>query len=227
MKPLVRLLMTAWITILAAQFGQARDIKVIANPSVKAGSLTVSELRGIYLLERKALTDGSPVEPVLQKAGAAHEAFFKQYLNRDSEEVRTYYQRLVFTGKGSMPKRFGSDAEVVAYVAQTRGAIGYVSAAADTEGVITLSVVSEDRKPRTLLSRVEPEYPETLLKLRIGGTVRLELTVSPKGAVDDVVVVGGNPILGEAAVKAAKQWVYSPWPSQTKIRVAIPFEPHP
>ena len=227
MKPLIRLLITAWITIFAARYALAGDIKVIANPSVKVGSVSLDELRHIYLLERKALSDGSPVEPVLQKAGATHEAFFRRYLNRDTEEISIYYQRLVFTGKGSIPKSFSSDADVVAYVTQNRGAIGYVSAAANTEGAITLSLVVDDRKPRTLLSRVEPEYPETLLKLRIGGTVRLELTVSAKGAVEDVVVIGGNPILGEAAAKAAKQWVYSPWPSQTKIQVSIPFEPHP
>ena len=89
-----------------------------------------------------------------------------------------------------------------------------------------LVVVSEERKQRTLLTRIEPEYPETLLKLHIGGTVRLELTISPKGTVDGVALLGGNPILGEAAVKAAKQWIYSPWPTQTKIQVTIPFEPH-
>jgi ABC-type phosphate transport system substrate-binding protein len=39
-----------------------------------------------------------------------------------------------------MPKTLAADAEVVAYVAKTRGAIGYVSAAASTAGVKTLDV---------------------------------------------------------------------------------------
>ena len=226
MKPLIKGLITAGFTIFAALHVLAGDIKVIANSSVKANSVSTNELRGVFLLQRKSLDDGSPVEPVLQKSGATHDAFFKQYLNRDSEEIRIYYQGLVFTGKGSMPKKLNSDAEMVAYVAQTRGAIGYVSASAHTDGVNILVVVSEERKQRTLLTRVEPEYPETLQKLKIGGTVRLELTISPKGTVDGVAVLGGNPILGEAATKAVRQWVYSPWPTQTKILVTIPFEPH-
>jgi ABC-type phosphate transport system substrate-binding protein len=39
-----------------------------------------------------------------------------------------------------MPKSFGKDAEVVAYVAKTKGAIGYVSADADTAGVKVLDL---------------------------------------------------------------------------------------
>ena len=39
-----------------------------------------------------------------------------------------------------MPKQLASDAEVVAYVARTKGAIAYVSAGASTAGVKTLDV---------------------------------------------------------------------------------------
>ena len=46
----------------------------------------------------------------------------------------------MFTGTAPMPKRFGSDAEVVAYVAKTKGAIGYVGAGAITAGVKTIGM---------------------------------------------------------------------------------------
>ena len=39
-----------------------------------------------------------------------------------------------------MPKTVAVDAEVVAYVAKTKGAIGYVSAEASTTGVKVLDV---------------------------------------------------------------------------------------
>jgi ABC-type phosphate transport system substrate-binding protein len=39
-----------------------------------------------------------------------------------------------------MPKSVANDAEVVSYVAKTKGAVGYVSAAASTDGVKTLEV---------------------------------------------------------------------------------------
>jgi ABC-type phosphate transport system substrate-binding protein len=80
------------------------------------------------------------VEPVLEKGGATHEAFVKEYLGKTDAALQTYYRSLVFTGKASMPKTLGADAEVVAYVAKTKGAIGYVGAGASTAGVKTLVV---------------------------------------------------------------------------------------
>ena len=93
-----------------------------------------------------------------------------------------------------------------------------------TEGVKVLTISQAGGSPdRKLVSRVEPEYPETLQRLQIGGTVRLVVTIFPKGSVDGVQLLGGNPILAESAIKAVKQWVYAPGPSRTITEVIIPF----
>jgi len=118
----------------------AADVKVIANPSVGASSVSAEELKSVFLITKTSLSDGSHVEPVLQKGGTAHEAFVKEYLGKNDSALQTYYRSLVFTGKASMPKTVAADADVVAYVAKTKGAIGYVSAGASTAGVKTLDV---------------------------------------------------------------------------------------
>ena len=202
----------------------ASDVKIIANPSVKATTVSITELREVFLLQRLTLRDGSLVNPVLQKNGLAHDIFLKQFLNRGSEEIRTYYQGLVFTGKGFMPEELDSDAAVVAYVARTKGAIGYISGRAEVKGVKALLVVREFGATRTLLVRIEPAYPNELQQRGIEGTVRLSLTISAKGSVESVRVVGGNPILAEAAVEAAKQWVYSPAAASNTVQVSIAFD---
>jgi ABC-type phosphate transport system substrate-binding protein len=119
---------------------QAADLKVIANASVKADTISADEIKGVFLATKTSLSDGSHVEPVLEKGGATHEAFLKEYLGKTDSALQTYYRSLVFTGKASMPKTLGADAEVVAYVAKTKGAVGYVSADASAEGVKTLEV---------------------------------------------------------------------------------------
>lgn len=191
-------------------------------------SISAGELKSVFLLQKRALQDGSIVTPVVQKSGATQELFLREYMDCDPEEIHTYYYGLVFTGKGVMPKELHSDAEVVEYVARTRGAIGYVSSAASSKGVKILAVVRQGREQeRRLLKRVEPEYPETLKRLHIGGTVRLRLTISPKGDVEAVIVLGGNPILGEAAAKAAQQWVYRASAQRSTVEVSVPFESAP
>jgi ABC-type phosphate transport system substrate-binding protein len=122
------------------QTAVAADLKVIANSSVGAASVSADELKGVFLATKTSLSDGSHVEPVVLKGGATHESFLKEYVGKTDAAFETYYRSLVFTGKASMPKALASDGDMVAYVAKTKGAIGYVSAAAATDGVKTLEV---------------------------------------------------------------------------------------
>jgi TonB family protein len=209
MKRLKGVLIAAGLLSSAFLSAFARDVKVIANASIKTDSISAAELKGIFLEEKISRGDGTHVEPV----------------NETAEDLQTYYRTLVFTGKASMPKELGSDAEVVAYVARTRGAIGYVGAETNTDGVKTLTIIrSESGGERKLLTRIEPNYPDTLKRLNIGGTVRLNVTIAPKGNVEKVEVLGGNPILGESAMRAVKQWIYSSSHSRTTLEVSIPFD---
>src|SRR5512140_1232392 len=139
MKYLRFQLFTAAI-LLASVSAWAGSVKVIANPSVKASSVSADDLKGVFLQEKTSLSDGSHVEPVLEKGGAAHEAFLKEYLGKSDDALQRYYRSLVFTGKGSMPKTVTSDTEVITYVAKTKGAIGYVTSGASADGVKTMDV---------------------------------------------------------------------------------------
>jgi TonB family protein len=205
----------------------AGDVKVIANASVKADTISAAELKRVFLEEKISLADGTHVEPVLQKGGPTHAAFLQAYLGRSADDLQMYYRTLVFTGRGFTPKALGSDGEVVAYVARTRGAIGYVSSAASVGGVRTLAIgVPSSSAERKLITRVEPDYPETLKRLNIGGIVRLRISISAKGNVEDVELLGGNPVLGESAAAAVKEWVYTASSSRTITEVSISFGGH-
>ncbi|HTY22537.1 MAG TPA: TonB family protein [Desulfomonilaceae bacterium] len=205
----------------------AADVKIIANPSVRTDAISAEELKSVFLEERSSLSDGSRVEPVLSRSGSAHDAFVKEYLGKTDASLQTYYRILVFTGKGSMPKAEASDGDVVAYVARTRGAIGYVGVGTSTEGVKTLSVISADNLgSRRLITRVEPVYPPELYKNHIGGVVRLKVTIASNGSIESAELLGGNPVLGESAMAAVKTWVYSAGSSKTKAEITIPFDPN-
>ena len=220
------LLVAAGLAIFVSGESLADNVKVIANSSVKADASSAADLRRVFLEERIALADGSHVEPVLEKGGPVHAAFL-EYLGVSEDDLQTYYRTLVFTGKGSMPKELGSDAEVIAYVARTRGAIGYVSSVASLVGVKTLAIgVPSSSAERKLIARVEPDYPETLRQLNIGGTVRLRVSISAKGNVENVELLGGNPILGESAKIAVMKWIYAAGSSRTITEVSILFDGH-
>ena len=127
------------LVLFAAGLISAADIRLIANPSVKANRVSTDELKRIFLGTDTSL-EGGHVVPVFEKGGATHDAFLKQYLGKTDAALSTYYRSLVFTGKAFMPTMLGSDAEVVAYVARTTGAIGYVNASADVGGAKEIAV---------------------------------------------------------------------------------------
>ncbi len=84
----------------------------------------------------------------------------------------------------------------------------------------------ENSSDRRVITRVEPEYPDALKRLYIGGVVRVEVVVAPNGAVKSAKLLGGSPILGQSTMKALKQWKYSPAASDETLTVKLEFDPH-
>ncbi len=79
---------------------------------------------------------------------------------------------------------------------------------------------------RKVVTHIEPEYPETLKRLFIGGVVRVQAVVAPNGTVESTQLLGGNPILGQAAMKAVKQWRFAHAHSEQQLEVKLEFDPH-
>jgi TonB family protein len=84
----------------------------------------------------------------------------------------------------------------------------------------------DSKTDRKLVTRVEPDYPPVLKMRQIGGTVRIQITITPKGIVENPRVLGGNPILGESAVAAVKKWKYASAETATTTTVSLEFNPY-
>jgi len=61
-----------------------------------------------------------------------------------------------------------------------------------------------------VLRRVEPPYPALAKQARIQGSVQVQIDISVTGAVDNVTLLSGHPLLRDAALQAAKQWLFIP-----------------
>lgn len=76
---------------------------------------------------------------------------------------------------------------------------------------------------RKVKTRVQPMYPELARHMNLSGVVKLELIISPDGKVRSAKVLGGHPLLAEAALDAAKRWLYEPAREQTVDVIEIKF----
>jgi protein TonB len=71
--------------------------------------------------------------------------------------------------------------------------------------------LSEDLSRALLLQKVTPGYPEQALKAGLQGAVILQAWIGKDGNVRDLKLVDGSLLLGQAAVKAVRQWRYKPY----------------
>lgn len=67
-----------------------------------------------------------------------------------------------------------------------------------------------------LIQRVDPTIPPLAKAARVGGTVKLEVTISESGGVATVKIISGHPMLVNSAVDAAKKWKYKPFENDGK-----------
>jgi TonB family protein len=77
---------------------------------------------------------------------------------------------------------------------------------------------------RKVATRVAPVYPELAKKMHIRGIVRVEAVVKPNGAVKSARILGGNPVLLEAAKDAVTKWKFETAQSETTEVVQLSFE---
>jgi TonB family protein len=78
------------------------------------------------------------------------------------------------------------------------------------------------RKAKT---KVAPAYPELAKRMNITGTVKVLVVVSPNGSLKDTKVVGGNPLLVNAAMDALKKWKFEPADGESSGTVEFKFQP--
>jgi TonB family protein len=71
----------------------------------------------------------------------------------------------------------------------------------------------------------QPAYPELARKNNIQGTTRLQVVISPDGSVKEIKVLGGSPVLAQAAVDAVKKWKYEAASSESTTVLKFEFKP--
>jgi ABC-type phosphate transport system substrate-binding protein len=113
---------------------------VIVSFDVEGTQIPRDVLSSIFLREAPRWGDGRPIRAVDQSLRSTVRARFTERIHRKSlEGIQALWHRKLVSGVRP-PKVKPSDAEVVAYVAENEGAIGYV--AADARLPATVRVVT-------------------------------------------------------------------------------------
>lgn len=84
-------------------------------------------------------------------------------------------------------------------------------------------ITAKPQEGRRAVSHPAPVYPELARRMQLTGVVKIEVVVGPDGKITDSKVVGGHPLLVDAAMAALREWKYEKANSETKEQVEFKF----
>jgi ABC-type phosphate transport system substrate-binding protein len=125
---LVGMVLAQMFLLQQARAADSGPIVVIVNQANPVQSLSVAELRKIFLSDRSRWETGKTIAPVIASRGAPERsAFLKAVCSMSDAEFSKYFVQAAFTGKDVTPPREVSNGrDVKSIVAGSPGAIGFI-----------------------------------------------------------------------------------------------------
>lgn len=140
MTTTIRNIILAGLALAAAGMASAADCAFIAHPDCPVATLSKDEVKNILLGAKTKWDSAGAIRLVLPADGAVHASVAQEYTARTADQFDKFWKKQVFTGKGVLPDSFKTDAEVIAFIAKTPGAFGYVAQGAAATGVKRIKV---------------------------------------------------------------------------------------
>ena len=90
--------------------------------------------------------------------------------------------------------------------------------------LLAASAVTAHADERAVKARIAPVYPELAKRMRISGTINVQVTVDAEGKVTDARATNGNRLLGGAAEDAVRKWKFAPSDGTSVVTVEVTFQ---
>lgn len=110
-------------------------VKVIVN-ATNGSNFDADTITKIFLGKKKSFSNGDrAIMLTLPDKNPTTGEFNTAVLGKDSSQLKSYWSKLVFTGKGTPPEQVESEAAMLDLVSKNPNIIGFVSSQADTSNV--------------------------------------------------------------------------------------------
>ena len=128
------------VLALAGTLASAEVVTVVSaqNPVT---ALSRSEVSNIFLGKTSRFPDGTAAVPIDQPEGSAVRAeFYRSVSNRQPADIKAYWSKMIFTGRGQPPAVAGNDELAKKILASRLDAIGYIDRASVDQRIKVLTV---------------------------------------------------------------------------------------
>ena len=118
------------------------DISIIANKSMPIDTIETETAKKLWLGKIHKLPVAGKVK-VVDQSGISNikEDFYKKLANKDLNQLKTYWAKIIFTGKSVPPKTLSSDIKVLDIVRKNTNTLGYVNSKSVTGDVKVLMTI--------------------------------------------------------------------------------------
>jgi ABC-type phosphate transport system substrate-binding protein len=119
-------LQTLGLTLSLSAQAQA-DIVAVVSAESSITRLSTGQLADIFLGKVSRFPDGSLAVPVdLSDGSAERDQFYAKVTGKTPAQIKAYWSKIIFTGRGQPPKAVQNGSDMKKYVAANIDAIGYI-----------------------------------------------------------------------------------------------------
>ncbi|WP_027358375.1 hypothetical protein [Desulforegula conservatrix] len=127
-KKIFIIILSIFLLFLNAQVSAvlAAELIIVANRNIKQNEISKDEIKFIYLGRKKKWDDDSRITFVVLRSKLYQEEFMTNFLGKTPEQFDHYWKQNVFTGNGQTPITFENIKDLVDFIANRDGSVGYV-----------------------------------------------------------------------------------------------------
>lgn len=103
------------------------DTLIVTARAGAIGTLDRQEAERLYLGRTAVLADGTPVALADLPPGNVRDNFYQALTGKNPLQIRTYWSRIVFTGRALPPKEAASAAQLRSWLVANPNMIGYLT----------------------------------------------------------------------------------------------------
>ncbi len=142
----IRLLLAVLCCWVASASPSSAETVLIMNAGLEGEPLSNNDLLRVYAMKKRTWSNGTPVAVyALPNKSAQHREFVYTHLKMQPHHLSRLWHKLVFSGTGTKPEVVADAQEMLAKVANTPGAIGYLNdEQANLAGISVIKVTTHD-----------------------------------------------------------------------------------
>jgi ABC-type phosphate transport system substrate-binding protein len=120
-------MLALWLSQGPESAAMASDVVAVVSSKSAITALSPNQVADIFLGKTSRFPDGTQAVPIDQNEDSpARDKFYAEFTGKSPAQVRAYWAKIIFTGRGQPPRQVANGVEAKRLIADNPNAIGYI-----------------------------------------------------------------------------------------------------